>query len=152
MPKWSDEVEWSEKETLSYSREKDAEVAGDGEFPAIAVLRTAALEELPAEVNEPTFTAARVKEVLGSAHLFGPVRAFHWKKDWQGRALTLEVWYVKTATGRGEEPFMELSFKDETTRPVDDREKLGKIVRDVLQVPAPLKTELVYQRYKPFNS
>lgn len=152
---WESEMEWGDQETLSWSIEEKGpknENETAPSLPALADLRSLAKEKLPAHVGEPALPRAKAQEILGSAHLYGPVLAERWEAPWTAPestqlTLVLEVWHLKAASGTGTEPFVEISFKMPGGRPDPQKAELFRLLKDAVAARGALKTDEVFKRY-----
>jgi hypothetical protein len=146
------QVEWGfRRETLSFTRKKELEVKGLGELdlPAVEELRVLAARELPGKLDRWE-APGRARAALAAAHGYGPVAGKRWAGEWPGPDLAFEVWQIRTASGQGYEPVVELSFKEEALADAaGHREKLTAFVRDRgwLVERDVLKTAMILDRY-----
>jgi hypothetical protein len=150
--KYEAELEWGGHRTVTFSKEKNV-VSGKGEGLkdlAPAEARKAAIAEMPEKLSH--WEDGRAKDVLASAHVYGPVDGVRWEGKWSGKKVTFEVWQVRAEQGRGTEPVVELSSKVEGRKDAKARRAdLEQFLRDKhpgwLLANDVLKTELILKRY-----
>lgn len=146
------QVEWGySKQTLSFARKKEFKAKGKGELelPTVEELRSLAVRELPGKLDR-WMSAGWARGLLAGSHLYGPVLGKRWAGDWQGPALSFEVWLIRAEAGPGYEPVVELSFKEKSQAEANGfREKLTAFVRDQgwLLERDVLKTAMILDRY-----
>jgi hypothetical protein len=149
---YAPQVEWGyQKQTLTFSLRKafDAESASNMDVPALDDVRMVAIAGLPGKL-ERWKEEGWVQQILADGQLFGPALGKRWTALWQGPNLSFEVWLVKTESGSGYEPIVELSFKeDELEDAAGSREKLMAFTREQgwLLEGDVLKTEMILKRY-----
>jgi hypothetical protein len=145
------QVEWGSRRTLSFTRKKTAHVQGvkGMELPEEADARRVAVAEIAGKLDRAK-PGGWARGILAEAHVYGPVKGRRWSGKHDGLELDLEVWEVRMAGGKGTEPIVELSFKeDDGAKAQSGRTELERFLkakgwlleRDVL------KTELILQRY-----
>jgi hypothetical protein len=145
------QVEWGSRRTLSFTRKKPAHVPGvkGMELPEEADARRLAVEQISGKLDR-TKQAGWARAILSEAHVYGPVKGRRWSGKFDGLKLDLEVWEVRMAGGKGTEPIVELSFKeDDGTKAEAERTKLDHFLKEKgwLLGDDILKTELILQRY-----
>ena len=146
------QVEWGfSRETLSFTRKKEFKANGAGELELPDAEKSAALavREIPGKLDRAK-QSGWARGVLAKPHLYGPVLGKRWAGDWQGPTLAFEVWLVRTKTGPGYQPVVELSFKEKTQANANGfRNKLMEFVRDQgwLLEEDVLKTAMILDRY-----
>ncbi|HJZ55795.1 MAG TPA: hypothetical protein VKE74_12580 [Gemmataceae bacterium] len=146
------QVEWGfERQRLSFTRKKllKAKGLGELELPGLADTRAVVVRELPGKLDRQK-QAGWARGLLTDGHLYGPVLGKRYAGQWQGPDLDFEVWLVRTESGQGVEPVVELSFKaDERADAGGFRDKLLHFVRDhgwLLETDV-LKTDMILKRY-----
>lgn len=146
------QVEWGYgRRSLSFTRKKSLKAKGldKMELPALADVRIMVVKELPGKLDRYK-QAGWARGLLTEGILYGPVFGKRYTGEWQGPELDFEVWAVRTESGEGFLPVVELSFKAEKA---DDaagfRDKLMQLVRDHgwLLEDDVLKTEMILTRY-----
>lgn len=146
------QVEWGySKQTLSFTRKKEFKAKGCDamNLPAAEVVRQAVLDGLPGKLNRWK-KEGWASRILAVGHLYGPVLGKRWIGKWQGPDLAFEVWLIKTESGQGFEPVVELSFKEnDPAEAAGFRDKLMAFVRAQkwLLERDVLKAEMILQRY-----
>jgi hypothetical protein len=145
------QVEWGSRRTLSFTRKKTAHVRGvkGMELPEEADARRVAVEQIAGKLDR-THQAGWARGILAKAHVYGPVKGRRWSGRLDGLKLDFEVWEVRMAGGKGTEPIVELSFKeDDGAKAESQRAKLAGFLREKgwLLREDVLKTELILQRY-----
>jgi hypothetical protein len=150
-PNYRAQVEWGSRRTLSFTRKKTAHVRGvkGMELPEEADARRAAVEQIAGKLDR-TQQAGWARGILAEAHVYGPVKGRRWSGKLDGLKLDLEVWEVRMAGGKGTEPIVELSFKeDDGAKAESHRAKLERFLKEKgwLLKEDVLKTELILQRY-----
>jgi hypothetical protein len=118
-------------------------------LPPVETVRAAAEKLLPGKL-ERWKHKGWARGVLAAADLYGPVLGRRWIGKWDGPELAFEVWLIKTESGQGYEPVVELSFKEnEEPKASSCRGKLIALVRKrgwLLERDV-LKTEMILKRY-----
>ena len=150
-PNYRAQVEWGSRRTLSFTRKKTVHVRGvkGMELPEEADARTVAVEEIAGKLDRAK-SAGWARGILAEAHVYGPVKGRRWSGKLDGMKLDLEVWEVRMAGGKGTEPIVELSFKeDDGAKAESQRATLAGFLKekDWLLKEDVLKTELILQRY-----
>jgi hypothetical protein len=145
------QVEWGSRRTLSFTRKKTARVKGVKglELPEEADARRVAVAEIAGKLDRVR-PGGWARGILAEAHAYGPVKGRRWSGKHDGLKLDLEVWEVRMASGRGTEPIVELSFKeDDGAKAESGRTELERFLKAKgwLLEGDVLKTELILQRY-----
>ena len=145
------QVEWGSRRTLSFTRKKTVQVKGvkGMELPEEADARRVAVAEIAGKLDR-TKGAGWARGILAEAHVYGPVKGRRWSGKLDGLKLDFEVWEVRMAGGKGTEPIVELSFKeDDGAKAESGRTKLERFLKAKgwLLEGDVLKTELILQRY-----
>jgi hypothetical protein len=112
------QVEWGYcSQTLTFSNEKEVEAdrLGELELPLQADARGIAVKRLPGKL-EHLMGEGKVRTLLESARLYGPVKGRRWKGEWEGVKVDFEVWEVPGNSGDGCENLVEVSFKEKDPR------------------------------------
>jgi hypothetical protein len=145
------QVEWGSRRTLSFTRKKTVHVKGvkGMELPEEADARLAAVAEIAGKLDRAR-PGGWARGILAEAHAYGPVKGRRWSGKPDGLKLDFEVWEVRMADGKGTEPIVELSFKEDDGAKAEAgrtglehflKAKGWLLGKDVL------KTELILQRY-----
>lgn len=119
------------------------------ELPALADARAVVVKELPGKLDRQK-QSGWARGLLTDGHLFGPVLGKRYAGEWHGPNLDFEVWLVRTQSGDGFHPVVELSFKaDKPAEATGFRDKLLHFTRDNgwLLEDDVLKTEMILTRY-----
>jgi len=146
------QVEWGfQKQTLSFTLKKEFKAKGyrGMNLPSLDDVRAAAVKALPGKLDRWK-QEGWARGVLANGHLYGPVLGKRWAGRWQGPSLSFEVWLIRTESGQGYEPVVELSFKEaEQAKAAAARDKLLDFLRDQhwLLERDVLKTEMILKRY-----
>lgn len=146
------QVEWGYgRRSLSFTRKKALKAKGldEMELPTLVDTRAAVVRELPGKLDRYK-QAGWARGLLTDGLLYGPVFGKRYSGEWQGPELDFEVWLVRTKSGEGFQPVVELSFKAEKEADAAGlRDKLMQFVRDhgwLLEEDV-LKTEMILTRY-----
>jgi hypothetical protein len=145
------QVEWGSRRTLSFTRKKTVHVQGvkGMELPEEVDARRVAVDQIAGKLDR-TKQTGWARGVLSEAHVYGPVKGRRWSGKLDGLKLDLEVWEVHMAGGKGTEPIVELSFKeDDGAKAESQRAGLERFLKEKgwLLKEDVLKTELILQRY-----
>jgi hypothetical protein len=145
------QVEWGSRRTLSFTRKKTVQVKGvkGMELPKEADARRVAVAEIAGKLDRAR-PGGWARGILAEAHAFGPVKGRRWSGKLDGLKLDFEVWDVLMADGKGTEPIVELSFKeDDEAKAESGHTKLENFLKAKgwLLKGDVLKTELILQRY-----
>jgi hypothetical protein len=149
---YAPQVEWGyDKRTLSFTRKKEfkAKNCPGMSLPSLEAVREAAIAGLPGKLDRWK-RDGWARGILEKSDLYGAVLGKRWSGKWHGPALSLEVWLIRTESGQGYEPVVELSFKEKEEAAADDfRTKLMALARkfNVLLERDVLKTEMILTRY-----
>ncbi len=118
-------------------------------MPALEDARAAVIKELPGKLDRHK-KEGWARGLLAEGHVYGPVFGKRYTGEWQGPELDFEVWAVRTKSGDGFQPVVELSFKaDKEADAAGFRDKLMQFVREqgCLLEEDVLKTEMILTRY-----
>jgi hypothetical protein len=145
------QVEWGSRRTLSFTRKKTVQVKGvkGMELPKEADARRVAVAEIAGKLDRAR-PGGWARGILAEAHEFGPVKGRRWSGKHNGLKLDFEVWDILMADGKGTEPIVELSFKeDDEAKAESGHTKLENFLKAKgwLLKGDVLKTELILQRY-----
>jgi hypothetical protein len=145
------QVEWGSRRTLSFTRKRTVQVKGvkGMELPEEADARRAAVADIAGKLDRAR-SGGWARGILAEAHAYGPVKGRRWSGKLDGLKLDLEVWEVRMADGKGTEPIVELSFKeDDGAKAESGHTKLERFLKAKgwLLEGDVLKTELILQRY-----
>jgi hypothetical protein len=145
------QVEWGSRRTLCFTRMTMVDIPGlrRQELPEVADARRVALKQIADKLDRAK-PGGWARHILSQAHAYGPVKGRRWSGRLDGLRLDLGVWAVRKADGKGMEPIVELSFKeDDGTKAESGRTKLERFLKAkgwLIEGDA-LKTELILQRY-----
>src|SRR5262249_16930563 len=121
------QVEWGlGRQTLSFTRKKIVDFPGlkKMELPEGAEARKVSIAKIAGKLDRVKHDGW-ARDILAQAHRYGPVKGRRWSGHLNGTELDFEVWEVRTKDGRGFEPIVELSFKeDDRTKAESRRSKL----------------------------
>jgi hypothetical protein len=150
-PNYRAQVEWGSRRTLSFTRQKTVQVKGvkGMELPDEADARREAVAEIAGKLDRAR-SERWASGILATAHAYGPVKGRRWSGKLDGRRLDLEVWEVRMEGGKGIEPIVEVSFKEDAGAEAESgRTKLERFLKakQWLLEGDVLKTELILQRY-----
>jgi hypothetical protein len=146
------QVEWGlARQTLSFTRKKFVDLPGlrKMELPEAADARRVSIAKIAGKLDRVNHEGW-ARDILARAHLYGPVKGRRWSGRFNGIELDFEVWEVRTKDGRGVEPIVELSFKeDDRTKAESRRSKLKDFLQGKgwLLEQEILKTQLILDRY-----
>jgi len=146
------QVEWGlTRQTLSFTRKKIVDLPGlrKMELPEAADARKVSIAKIAGKLDRVNHEGW-ARDVLAQAHSYGPVKGRRWSGHLNGTKLDLEVWEILTKDGKGFEPIVELSFKeDDRTKAEARRSKLKDLLQgtDWLLKQEILKTQLILDRY-----
>jgi hypothetical protein len=145
------QVEWGyARRTLSFTRKKELKAeGGDLLLPATDEARRTVVEDIPGRLDRWK-QEGWARSILENGHVYGPVLGRRWTGNWKGPKLAFEVWLIRTESGVGYEPVVELSFKqDEEEKAAKWRDELMAFTRErgLLLEHDVLKTEMILKRY-----
>lgn len=149
---YAPQVEWGHgKQTLSFTRKKEmkAKAGHSMDLPLVDDMRRSVIDMLPGKLDRWK-QQGWARSLLTAGHLYGPVLGKRWTGKWQGPDLSFEVWLIKTESGQGYEPVVELSFKeDKQVEAAGLRDKLMAFIRSQgwLLERDVLKTQMIMDRY-----
>ena len=118
-------------------------------MPEEADARRVAVEEIAGKLDRDR-PGGWARGILAEAHASGPVKGRRWSGELDGLRLDFEVWEVRMAGGKGTEPIVELSFKeDDGAKAESQRATLAGFLQGKgwLLKEDVLKTEVILQRY-----
>ncbi len=145
------EVDWGYgKQTLSLSNDKDSKTSDtSATLPSASKALELVLDKLPGKL-ENWKTSKWGKTQLQNSRSYGPVLASKYEGSWNGLDIDVEVWPIRSASGSGTEPVIEISFKaDSYNEAASNRQQLMTTLQNQgwLVPQDSLKTQLVLDRY-----
>ena len=148
------ELEWGyQQKTLTFSKEEKVgdPTRGSMTLPSAAPARTLAVDKMPGKLKRST-NEGWAKKILSNANVYGPVTGHRWKGSHPriDDEISIEVWVVPGAGGKGEERIVEVSFKKKKVdaEAIAKREALIELLeqkRWLLEKDV-LKTKLILER------
>jgi hypothetical protein len=142
------QVDWGyEKQTLSFSNNKDVSISGYGgmDLPSKTDTIKNAVNKIPGKLNN-----SNGKDVLKNAHIYGPVEAKRSIGVFNQQKFYIEVWKIKTEAGNGYDYVVEASFKtNDRSEAQEGHDKLIDVLKEKgwLLPKDQLKTQMILNRY-----
>lgn len=142
------QVDWGyEKQTLSFSNNKDVSISGYGgmDLPSKTDAIKTAVNKISGKLDN-----VNGKAILKNAHIYGPVEAKRSIGVFNEQKFYIEVWKIKTEAGNGYNYVVEASFKtNDRSEAQEGHNKLIALLKEKrwLLPKDELKTQMILNRY-----
>ncbi|MDO3412226.1 hypothetical protein QWJ34_20855 [Saccharibacillus sp. CPCC 101409] len=144
------EVDWGYgKQTLSFSNTKKVDASKGLVLPSESEALKLLVSSIPGKLDKAVSKGWGTK-MLKASYAHGPVQVSKYAGTFDGQEVDIEVWPIRSASGTGTEPLVEISFKtDDYAVASAERAKLmDKLDGEGWLIHADsLKTNLILERY-----